>query len=65
IDLDTQATILGLNASRRLHDKWKIEVESRFFAHIPATRDFFQPPSEILTGMRRDGYFQLRLIRYF
>lgn len=30
IDLDTQATILGLNASRRLHDKWKIEVESRF-----------------------------------
>lgn len=65
VDLDTQATILGLSASRRLGDKWKIEAESRLFVNIPATQNLFEPPKEILTGMRRDDYFQLRIIRYF
>lgn len=64
VDLETQATILGFNGSRRLGDKWKIELESRFFANIPAAKPF-ERPREILTGMRRDDYIQLRIVRYF
>ncbi|MCG7755599.1 MAG: hypothetical protein LZF63_02930 [Nitrosomonas sp.] len=65
VDLNTQATILGFNASRRLGEKWKIELESRFFANISATKNPFAPPKEILTGMRNDDYIQLRVVRHF
>jgi hypothetical protein len=56
LDLDTQATVLSVEASRRLGDNWKIELESRLFNNIPN--------SDILAGYRQDDYVQLRLIRY-
>jgi len=60
-DLETQARIGTITASRRIGEKWKIELESRFFANIASDR----PRSEILTGYRQDDYIQFRIARYF
>ncbi|WP_347989420.1 hypothetical protein [Methylomonas sp. AM2-LC] len=57
IQLNTQATLLSFEASRRLWDNWKVEIESRLFKNIPNT--------SILTGMSKDDYVQIRLIRFF
>jgi hypothetical protein len=57
IDINTQATMLGLEASRRLGDKWKIELESKLFKNIPDT--------DIISGMRKDDYVQIRFMRFF
>jgi outer membrane protein OmpA-like peptidoglycan-associated protein len=57
VDLHTQATVVSLEASRRLGDKWKLELESRLFKNIPST--------DILGGLGKDDYVQLRLVRYF
>ncbi|SEQ74979.1 hypothetical protein SAMN05421690_100126 [Nitrosomonas sp. Nm51] len=65
IDLETQASIFKLNASRRLDEKWKIEAETTLFLNV-APNDFTKGQStDILTGMRKDDYFQIRLIRFF
>jgi hypothetical protein len=57
VDLETQATVLSIEASRRIGDKWRIELEARLFKNIP--------PTDILTGMRQDDYVQLRIARFF
>jgi outer membrane protein OmpA-like peptidoglycan-associated protein len=57
VDLNTQAALVSLEASRRLGDKWKLELESRLFKNVPAT--------DILGGLSKDDYVQLRLIRFF
>lgn len=56
-DLETGATMFNLSASRRLGEKWKVELESRMFQSIP--------PTDILTGYRRDDYVQVRVARFF
>ncbi|PXW83462.1 hypothetical protein C8R34_12824 [Nitrosomonas sp. Nm84] len=60
-DVETQAKIGTITASRRIGEKWKIELESRFFSHIASDR----PATEILTGYRQDDYIQFRIARYF
>ncbi len=57
IDLDKQASLFGFEASRRLGDKWKIELEAKLFKNIPSTN--------ILAGMSKDDYVQFRLVRFF
>ena len=64
-DLETQASIFSLNASRRLDNKWRIEAETRLFMNITSNDVRRGPSEDILTGMRRDDYFQIRLIRFF
>ena len=56
-DLHTGATFLNVEASRRLGDRWVLELEARAFANIPA--------SDALYSLRRDDYAQLRLAWYF
>lgn len=57
-DQKTQATLLSLEASRRLGVNWKIELEARFFENVPA--------SDIaLSGLRRDDYVQISVMRFF
>ena len=57
IDLATQAIVVSLKGSRRIGDNWKVEVEGLGFFNIPET--------DILIGPSRDGYVQIRLIRFF
>lgn len=57
MDANTQSTVVSVEASRRLGDQWKIEIESRLFVNVP--------PTDILTGLRKDDYVQLRLMRFF
>lgn len=53
-DLDnSDATVVG-EASRRLTDKWKLEVEARWF-----------DDDDTRSGIFHDDYFEVRLIRYF
>ena len=56
-DLGSQARFLNLEASRRLGNAWKLSLEGRFFSNIPDNDPF--------TGIRRDGYLQIELARYF
>jgi hypothetical protein len=58
IDRHTQATLASLEGSRRIGDKWKLEIEARAFLNIPDT-DF------TLKGISQDDYIQITLARYF
>ncbi|MBW2149143.1 MAG: hypothetical protein JRG73_11840 [Deltaproteobacteria bacterium] len=57
VDRDTQATFANVEASRRFGDRWTIELEARAFINIQ--------PSDVLFGLRRDDYVQIRVARYF
>ena len=56
-DLDTKATLVSLEASRRFGDRWRLYVEFRGFLGIPEADPFY--------GFRRDDYFQVELARFF
>ena len=57
IDRRSQATILSVEASRRLGDRWSIKLDVRAFANVP--------PSDILFAFRRDHFVQLQLAYFF
>lgn len=57
VDLDTQATFVNVETSRRFGDRWVLELEARAFANVPA--------SDVIFGVRRDDYVQLRVAWYF
>ena len=57
IDLGSSATILFVEAERRLGDHWKLEIEARFFPHIPK--------KEFATGFKDDGFITTRLSYFF
>jgi hypothetical protein len=57
-DLDSGAQMINIEASRRVGDSWKVEMEARFFMNAPF-RDF------VLYSFHRDDYIQLRIGRYF
>ena len=57
VDDQTGATFITVEASRRLGDRWTIEVESLAFFDVP--------PTGLLYSVRRDDYVQLRLSRFF
>ncbi|MFQ5637185.1 MAG: hypothetical protein ACE5IR_04240 [bacterium] len=57
IDKDTGSSFLNLEASRRLGDRYKLELEFRGFVNASELDLFY--------GLRKDHYFQLELARYF
>ncbi|WP_374090553.1 hypothetical protein [Methylomicrobium lacus] len=61
IDQKTQATLLNVEASRRLGDNWKIEVEGRFFENVPSSRF----TDVALYGLRQDDYVQVSVAWFF
>ena len=54
---DTNQRGLFVEASRRLGDSWKLNLEARLFSNVPGTHALF--------GVRNDDYIQLELARYF
>ena len=57
IDDQTGATLVTVEASRRLGDRWTIELQAVAFFDVP--------PTALLFSVRRDDYVQLRLSRFF
>jgi hypothetical protein len=57
VDAEDQSTVFSIEAERRLGERWKIEVESRWFINVG--RD------NLLESVRDDDYLTLRLRRYF
>lgn len=56
-DRTTSARFLNLEASRRLGDNWKLNMEARAYSGLP--------PTNILYGFRNDDYLQIELARFF
>jgi hypothetical protein len=57
IDRNSQAQAYSLEASRRINNHWKVEVESRFFHNIDA--------DNVESGFRKDDFVQLNFSYYF
>ncbi len=57
VDRTSQATLLFVEAERRLGDSWKIELESRIFLNVPG--------GDPLAGIRDDDVVTLRLTKFF
>ena len=57
VDRHSQSTFVNVEASRRFGDRWTVELEMRAFVNAPS--------SDVLFGLRRDDYVQLRVARYF
>jgi hypothetical protein len=57
LDRRTLATFFNLEASRRLSNRWTLELTTRVFINIP--------PRDVLFSLRRDDYVQIRVARYF
>jgi len=57
VDVDDSSRIMSVEASRRLGDDWKINLEARFFSNIDK-RNF-------LSSFRQDDFVQLELAWYF
>jgi hypothetical protein len=57
VDRRSGASLLNLEASRRLGSRWKFSLEARGFARAR--------PADLLFGLRRDAYLQLELAVYF
>lgn len=57
IDVSDGSTLASLEASRRVGSDWKIEVEASAFMNISAT--------DVLSGVRKDDYVTVRIIRFF
>ncbi len=56
--LDSSGTVAFVEAQRRFGSRWKLEIEGRFFAGI-------EESDPLLGGLRKDGFINLRLARYF
>jgi len=57
IDLDNSSRVMSVEASRRLGDNWKINLEARFFSNIDS--------SDSLISFENDDFMQLELAWYF
>ncbi|MFV2057086.1 MAG: hypothetical protein ACC707_11505 [Thiohalomonadales bacterium] len=57
IDLDNQTRLFNIEASRRLGDSWKLNIEARFFSNIDS--------KELFYTFRQDDYLQAELAWYF
>jgi hypothetical protein len=57
IDVEDASTYLYFEASRRVFDNWRVEVEARYFA-AGSNQD-------ALRAIDSDSFAQLRLLRYF
>ena len=56
-DDQTGAMLVSVEASRRIGDRWTVEVQSLSFFDVPPTGLFY--------AVRRDDYVQVRLSRFF
>ena len=56
-DRRNHARFFNIEASRRLGNLWKLSLQARAFARIPA--------NDLLFGVRQDDYLQVELARYF
>ena len=56
-DLDSDAQMLNVEASRRFGNNWKLNLEARWFNNIPVT--------DPLYSFSNDDYIQLELAYYF
>ncbi|MDE0205125.1 MAG: hypothetical protein OXP66_03765, partial [Candidatus Tectomicrobia bacterium] len=56
-DDQTGAMLVSVEASRRIGDRWTVEVQSLSFFDVPPTGLFYT--------VRRDDYIQVRLSRFF
>ncbi len=57
VDLDTQASFINLETSRRFGSNWKAVLEARLFENAPVSDPAF--------SFREDDYLSLEIIRYF
>lgn len=57
IDRRTGAIYASVEGSRRLGDRWRLSLETRWFLGLP--------PTDYLFGLRKDDYVQLDLSWYF
>ena len=57
VDIDTQATLASVEASRRLGEDYRLAAELRAFGSLPVT--------DPLWSFERDSYLQIELTRYF
>lgn len=57
VDRSTGASVLSVEAGRRIGEAWSLDVEARGFLGMDA--------GDPLYGLRRDGYALLRLTRWF
>lgn len=57
VDVETGATALGLEASRRLGQRWKLSVEGRVFSGFP--------PDDPAHAFRNDSHLKVELAWYF
>ncbi|MEM9721843.1 MAG: hypothetical protein AAGA10_21430 [Bacteroidota bacterium] len=57
VDLERSTKLFSLEASRRVGESWKVEIESRFFADVAE--------DEFLFFVRRDGFLQVRIAKFF
>ncbi len=57
VDIDDSSRIASIEASRRLGDDWKINLEARFFSNIDK--------QNFLSGFSKDDFVQLELAWYF
>ena len=57
VDRDSGATLVSLEASGRLSDRWKLEMEGRFFANVPQDSP--------LSAIASDDHITVRLNLYF
>jgi hypothetical protein len=57
IDVGDRSTLATLEASRRIGNDWKVEIEARSFIDIA--------PSDVLSGVRKDDFLTFRVTRFF
>ncbi|MEE8059019.1 MAG: hypothetical protein V3T17_14470 [Pseudomonadales bacterium] len=56
-DLDSQGSLMTLEASRRFGNNWKLTVEARGFSQLPS--------SSPLVWLNEEDYLELELFYYF
>ena len=57
IDSDDSTQLLSLESNRRFGDNWKATLEGQAFINIP--------DHDLLSGIKKDSYQQLEVVRYF
>ena len=57
VDRVRQTVFTSVEASRRIGERWTIELTARSFSNVP--------PTDVLFSLRRDDYLQIRVARYF
>jgi hypothetical protein len=57
VDIDTRTAFVFVEVSRRIRERWKVELDARIFANVAET--------DILFDLRNDSFLQLRIARYF